>query len=99
MWLRLAASDHTRSSLEQFVRAEQQCCPFFEMRVTESASGLHFQMDGSPEAQWLLDICHQLIDSAVRPWPPEFGPTCRGMATATNRHAGNRTLPSQMEMS
>jgi hypothetical protein len=65
MRLRFAASNHTRSSLEQFVRAEQQCCPFFEMQVTDSASGLHFQMEGPPEAQWLLDICHQLIDPAA----------------------------------
>jgi len=66
MWLRLAASGHTRSSLRQFVRAEQQCCPFFEMRVTESTSGLlQFEMDGPLEAQWLLDICYRLIDPAA----------------------------------
>lgn len=52
-------------ALQEFVRREKACCPFFDFDISSMGSEVRLDIEGPPEARPLLDLLFQLAEPAV----------------------------------
>lgn len=51
-------------ALQEFVRREKACCPFFDFDITSHGPQVQLDIGGPPEARPLLDLLFQLAEPA-----------------------------------
>ena len=58
-------SNRLRSSVEDFVDLERQCCGFLTCTITPSGQGLTLTIEGPPEAQETLEKFSAAVETFV----------------------------------
>lgn len=53
------------NALEEFVRREKACCPFFDFDISSLGPQVRLEIEGPPEARPLLDLLFQLAEPAA----------------------------------
>jgi hypothetical protein len=64
--LRFQGGAAAEAAVAEFVRREQQCCPFLEFRTVRGDGCFSVDVVGPPEAAHLLDLIFRIAEPASR---------------------------------
>jgi hypothetical protein len=60
--LRFRASDEAEREIQEFVRRERECCPFFDLSVRRADGEFSLEVVGPAEADRLLDLIYRVAE-------------------------------------